>query len=323
MTNSHANLLRATGTLARRTPTTPNNARRQPFRVIRLALVAGCVITLMQGCKPAAESDGKTESTLDRIRRQKVVRIGYANEAPFAYKDSKTGRLTGEAPEIARVIFRQMGVEEVEGVLTEFGSLIPGLKAGRFDVIAAGMYITPERGKEIAFSNPSYSIGEAFAVLKGNPKNLHSYEDVVAHKSATLGVVAGTVERGYARAVGIPDERIIVFPGAPSAIEGVRAKRVDAFAGTSLTIQDLLDKEATGAVERALPFTDPVIKGKTVRGYGAFGFRKDDHLLLQRFNEGLATLVGTPEHAALVRPFGFTIDELPGRITAEALCRSE
>ena len=35
-----------------------------------------------------------------------------------------------------------MGINQVEGVLTEFGSLIPGLQARRFDIIAAGMYVT-------------------------------------------------------------------------------------------------------------------------------------------------------------------------------------
>jgi polar amino acid transport system substrate-binding protein len=35
-----------------------------------------------------------------------------------------------------------MGIHQIEVVTTDFGSLIPGLQAGRFDVIAAGMYRT-------------------------------------------------------------------------------------------------------------------------------------------------------------------------------------
>jgi polar amino acid transport system substrate-binding protein len=213
-----------------------------------------------------------------------------------------------------------MGVE-VEGVLTEFSSLIPGLQAGRFDMIAAGMYVKPERCREIAFSNPTYGVGEAFAVLKGNPKKVHSYEDVAAHENATLGVVAGAVERGYAESTGVPDGRVVVFPDAPSALAGVRAGRVDAYAGTSLTVQDLLAKDKSGALERADPFTDPIIGGESIRGYGAFGFRKEDAALRNVLNEGLKGFLGTPEHAALVRPFGFTESELPGAVTAEELCR--
>jgi Bacterial extracellular solute-binding proteins, family 3 len=37
------------------------------------------------------------------------------------------------------------------GVLTKFGALIPGLRAGRFDMIAATMYITPPYRKQVQF----------------------------------------------------------------------------------------------------------------------------------------------------------------------------
>lgn len=269
------------------------------------------------GAGEGAEAD---QNTLERIRAEGVVRVGYANEAPYAYKDSATGELTGEAPEIARVIMEDLGVTEIEGVLTEFGSLIPGLKAGRFDIIAAGMYILPERCKQISFSNPTYAIGEAFAVKTGNPVNLHSYEDVKNNPDATLGVVAGAVQRDYARKAGIPDSQVIVFPDAPSALAGVEAGRVDAYAGTSLTVQDLLDKTSSGALERAEPFTGPTVDGEEVRGYGAFGIRHEDDALREAINEQLAGFIGTPEHLELVRPFGFTEYDLPGDRTAEELC---
>ncbi len=79
--------------------------------------------------------------TLEEARQKGAVRIGFANEAPFGFAD-KDGEATGEAPEIARVVFHRMGIERVDAVLTEWASLIPGLRAGRFDVIAAGMFIT-------------------------------------------------------------------------------------------------------------------------------------------------------------------------------------
>lgn len=288
-----------------------NSLRIQTYTVLAVFIWA-------IGCTP---SSSESQTTLETIQQAKTVKIGYANEAPYAYKDTQTGALTGEAPKIASVILNQLGVEEVEGVLTEFGSLIPGLKAGRFDLIAAGMYIKPKRCGEISFSNPTYGIGEAFAVQRGNPKNLHSYEDIVERNDATIGVVSGAVERGYARAVGIPDERIKVFPDAPSAIAGVKAGRVDAYAGTALTVQDLINKESSGKVERATPFSDPIIKGQMVKGYGAFGFRKEDTQLIEAFNGKLASFIGSAKHLEIIRPFGFTENELPGEITAEALCQ--
>jgi polar amino acid transport system substrate-binding protein len=248
--------------------------------------------------------------------------VGFANEPPYAYLDTESGRLTGEAPEVARHVFGRLGASEVEGVLTEFGSLIPGLEAGRFDVIAAGMYVTPERAQEIHFSEPTYCIGEAFIVATGNPSGLHGYEDVAGHPSARLGVVAGTVERGYARSTGVPDERVVVLPDAPSALDAVRAGRIDAYAGTSLTVQHLLDRAEDPGLERAAPFADPIIDGRTARGCGAFGIRRRDSELLEAVNGALAAFLGTPEHLALVRPFGFTEAELPGEVrTADLIGR--
>lgn len=264
---------------------------------------------------------GSGANTLERIRDAGVVRVGFANEAPYAYIDAATGRLTGEAPELARLIFRQLGVAEIEGVLTEFGALIPALKAGRFDVIAAGMYITPQRCQEIAFSDPTYAVSEAFIVKAGNPLDLHGYRDLRDTPGATLGIVSGAIQLQYARAIGIPDERIRIFPGAPAAIDGVAAGRASAYAATALTVNDLL-RRSSGPLERAMPFTDLIIDDNAVKGYGAFGFRKADKALRDAFNQVLNATLGTPRHRALIAPFGFTPDMLPGGLLAAKLCEA-
>ena len=283
-------------------------------------LVAAVLLVTWLWPRPGELRGGTaTGSTLERIRAAGFVRVGFANEAPYAYVDTDSGRLTGEAPELARLVFRQLGVEEIRGVLTEFGSLIPALKAGRFDVIAAGMYITPARCEEILFSDPTYAIGEAFIVPAGNPLDLHGYRDLRDTEGATLGVVTGAIQLQYARAVGIGDERIRIFPDAPSAVDGVAAGRVSAYAGTALTVNDLLGK-TSAPLQRALPFTDLVIDGEVIKGYGAFGFRKDDEAFRDAFNQVLRATVGTPRHLELIEPFGFTADMLPGDATATELC---
>ena len=294
----------------------PSGVRRRV-----LAGFGGAVLApLIAGCGQRGGDDSRSQiTTLARARRQGRLRIGYANEAPYAYFDATVRRVTGEAPEIARTILADMGIREVEGELTEFGSLIPGLKARRFDIIAAGMYVLPERCREIDFSNPTYRVGEAFLVVSGNPNRLHAYQDVVTQADAILAVVAGAVQRRYARQSGIPDERVVVYPDAVSAMEGVAAGRADAYAATSLTVNNLLSR-SSGKVDRAVPFADPHFDGAVVRGYGAFGFRKMDDELRQAFNDRLSQFIGTPRHLALVRPFGFTEREMPGNVTASMLC---
>ena len=287
----------------------------------RSATVFGVAVLLAAAV--AACSSDSPHATTDELRKRGVAKVGYANESPYAYVANDTGKLTGEAPEIARAVLHQMGVPEVEGVLTEFGSLVPGLKAGRFDFVAAGMYVTPARCKEVAFSEPTYCIGQAFAVKAGNPQGLHSYRDVAKSERARLGVVRGTVEQGYAEKLGVPAARIVIFPDAPSALAGVQAGRVDAFAGTSLTINDLLKKAGDGALMRATPFRDPVIDGKPARGCGAFAFRRRDTALLAAFNQKLTAFIGSDAHVAIMQSFGFTRDDLPTGVTTAALCAAQ
>ncbi len=291
-------------------------------KAITLTFLTGVLSVGLTSCN-SGEGDSTTsasQSTLEKIQEEGVIRIGYANEAPYAYEDIDSNRVTGEAPEIARHVAAELGVENVEGVLTEFGALIPGLKAGRFDIIAAGMYIKPKRCEQINFSDPTYKIGEALVVEKGNPHDIHSYEDIAQSDELTIGVVTGAIELEYAEAVGIRRDRIQSFPNHPSAVAGVASGRVDAYAGTALTVQDMVDKDQSGKVERAVPFTNPVIDGTEVAGYGAFGFRKEDEELRAKFDEVLDTFIGTEEHLNMVRPFGFTESELPGDVTASELC---
>ncbi|WP_119460791.1 ectoine/hydroxyectoine ABC transporter substrate-binding protein EhuB [Rhodospirillaceae bacterium SYSU D60014] len=279
-----------------------------------VAALAGLIATA------ALTMSATAQDTLEQAREQGYIRVGFANEAPYGYA-TPAGELTGEAPEIAKAVLKKMGIEEVDGVLTEFGSLIPGLQAGRFDMIAAGMFITPKRCEQIAFSEPSYGIGQAFLVKEGNPKDLQTYEDIAADSEATLGVMAGAIEKDYATKSGVPADQILTFPDGPSGLAAVQAGRVDAFALTSLSIGDLVAKAGEGAgVERAEPFG--MVAGESVKGHGGFGFRKEDEALLAEFNKHLAEFIGSPEHLALVEPFGFTKAELPAKTTAE-LCAGE
>lgn len=288
--------------------------RRSPATGLALALaVAGLLL---------GAASAQAQSTLERIKERGTVRIAFANEAPFGYRTME-GEVTGEAPEVAKEIFRRMGVPKVEAVLTEWGSLIPGLQAGRFDVIAAGMYVLPKRCRQIAFSEPTYCLGEGFVVARGNPRNLRSYADVREDDDAVLGVMAGAVEADIAKAVGIPQDRVRVYPDGPSAVSAVRAGRVDAYAGTALTVRDLA-KKGGAAVEPARPFEQPTLHGHPIQGCGAFGFRKADTALREAFNAQLEGFVGTGEHMELVEPFGFLESEMPPPdLTTEELCNRQ
>lgn len=257
------------------------------------------------------------ESTLERVQKQGYIRIGFANEAPYSYVTS-AGQLTGESPAVFRYVMKRLGVDEVDGALTEWGSLIPGLKAGRFDAIVASMYVTPRRCKQIIFADPTYGVGEAFVVKNGNPDGVGTYADAVK-KGRKIAFIAGTAEIEHAKLAGLTRKQRLVVPDFASAVAAVKAGRVSAAAFTSLTAGDLAAKD--DGVERAKPFTF-VHKGKRYRGEGSFGFRKEDTSLRDAVNVELAKFIGTAEHLAMVGKFGFDESNLPEK-TAAQLCAGE
>ncbi|MFC3286211.1 ectoine/hydroxyectoine ABC transporter substrate-binding protein EhuB [Litchfieldella rifensis] len=279
------------------------------MNIFRTAITANVLAVAIVASTPALAV------TLDELRERGAVRAAFANESPYGYVNEE-GVLTGESPEVARVIFNRLGVENLDGILTEWASLLPGLNAGRWDMVAAGMFITPGRCKEVAFSNPSYMMGQSFLVQAGNPHDLHSYEDVANNDEVTLGVLAGAVERGYARDAGIPDSQVQELPDQTSMLAAVRTGRIDAAALTSVSIERMAQLGGD-RVERAEPFDTP----PEAIGYGGFAFRKADEALIEEFNAHLADFIGSEEHLELVRPFGFTEANLPGDTTAEELCQ--
>lgn len=274
------------------------------------AVAALVVLTLLSNVALA-------ETTLEKARKSGYIRVGFANESPFSYATS-SGKLTGESPEVFRKVMSNLGVNEVDGVLIEWSSLIPGLKAGRFDAIVASMYITPKRCKQVLFANPTYGIGEAFIVKKGNPDGISTYQDAVV-KGMKIAFVAGTAEIGHAKMAGMKRKQRVIVPDFASAIASVKAGRVSAAALTSLTAQGLAAKD--DGIERAKPFTFSH-KGKKFRGEGSFGFRTEDADLRDAVNKELAKFIGSPEHLALIKEFGFDSSNLPEK-TAVQHCAGE
>jgi len=254
----------------------------------------------------------QAETTLERIQKQGFIRIGFANEAPYSFATAE-GKLTGESPAVFRHVMAKLGVKEVDGVLTEWGSLIPGLRAGRFDAIVASMYITPARCQQIIFANPTYGIGEALVVKKGNPDGVSNYADAVA-KDKKIAFVAGTAEIEHGRLAGMKRDQEVTVPDFAAAVANVKSGRASAAAFTSLTALDLASKD--DSIERAKPFTF-THNGKIYKGEGSFGFRQEDSSLRDAVNAELAKFLGTPEHLAMVKPFGFDAANLPEKTAAQ------
>lgn len=280
----------------------------------KYAITLFVALLFLSGCTSASGD----QSTLKKAREQGYVTVGFANEKPYAYQTAD-GELTGEAVEVARVILERLSIEEMRGVLTEFSSLVPGLQAGRFDMVTAGMFITPQRAAEesVQFANPEFMIGQAIAVHKGNPYDLHSYEDIGENPEVNIAVVGGAIEYQYVTGSGVSEDQIVTVPDMPSALSSLLAGRVDVITATGPSLQATLDTANNNSIERVAEFEQPIIDGDSVEGYGATVFRTEDQTFIDAFNAELEKLKESGELLEIMEPFGFTEDEMPGDITAE------
>ena len=85
----------------------------------------------------------------------------------------------------------------------------------------------PARCDEIAFSEPSYGIGQAILVPAGNPKGIVDYASFADNADLKLAVMAGAVEGGYAKdaGVGFDPGRQPARPGEPRRRGAGRPRR--------------------------------------------------------------------------------------------------
>ncbi|MEZ7006875.1 ectoine/hydroxyectoine ABC transporter substrate-binding protein EhuB [Streptomyces sp. AD55] len=287
----------------------------RPTRRSLLAGVAALGALGAAGCSRVATASGvRGGDLLDRLRAQGVVRLGIAGEIPFGYID-RDGELTGEAPELAKAVFKRLGVDRVQPVPTEFGSLIPGLASQQFDVVAAGMYINEDRCRQVIFADPDYQMLDSFIVRKGNPLGLRDYRDVV-EKKARFATGTGYAEIQYAVDAGYKESDILIVPDQVAGLNAVEAGRVDVFAGTALTTREVVKKSAKAEVTEAFA---PLVDGKPHVDGGGFAFRPTETNLRDAFNVELRKLKKSGELLRILRPFGFTENEMTD-LTAKELC---
>ncbi len=272
---------------------------------------------LLSACGDDGGGETEAGNVLERGREQGFLRVGFANEAPYGFAD-EAGNVTGEAPEVARAVLAELGIPEMDGVVTEFGSLIPSLNAGRMDMVAAGMFINPERCEQALFSDPDYCAPQALAVQAGNPLGLSDYESV-REAGANLGVLSGAVEETHAEQVGI--ENVTVLDDTPGLVEALRGGRIDAFALTSFTVNwQTRDVEGVEALE---PFVYTV-DGEEQLGCGGYVFRQEDEEFRDEFNQVLNEMLDAGEILPLIEEFGWSQTEidLARETSAEELCEA-
>jgi polar amino acid transport system substrate-binding protein len=261
-------------------------------------------------------------ASLEDIQASGTIRIAVANEIPYGYVDPN-GEAMGAGPDVAKKIAEELGIENIEWVTTQFSSLIPGLQADQFDVVAAEMAILPDRCQQVVYSEPSTSYGEGLLVAAGNPSDIHSFADFADRDDITVAIMAGADQLEMLQALGVPENRMVTIQSNSDAISTVSTGRADAYAATGLTVGELDNQSEQ--VEAAAEFVDPVINGEEVRSWGGFTFASNNEGLRDAWNEALLTFKETDEWRAILSGYGFTEADIEGSFnaTTEELCAAE
>lgn len=271
---------------------------------LKTAFASVCAVTL----GALAANAGPLQ---DRIDAGETIRIGFANEVPWAYPGEGNEPL-GFVNAHAIGVLNAMGYDNIEPVVTDWGGLIPGLKAGRFDLITGGMYILAERCENVAFSDPMAKVGDILIVPAGNPKGLHNMDDIAA-AGATLVTGAGYNSIKVAKAAGV--ENIMEVPGPTEILAAVKAGRADAGAVTYFTGASLV-AEAGEGVELSDASKQPVEGANWV----GIAFRHEDADVRDAFNAAQAGHLGSDAMLAAVAQYGYGKGALPDDKTTEWVC---
>lgn len=223
---------------------------------------------------------------------QKTITIATSNDAPFSFTDQATGELKGIDGEMVNAIAEAKGWK-IKVFTAEYATLIAALNAKKADVIVDAMYITDDRKKQINFTDPWYTEGEAMVVPADS--TLASRDDV---KGKVLGAQTGTVFKDLVDSLG--GSQVKLFDSQAALLAAVENKQVDAVFTDSAVIGYSLVQKPNPKLKLVSPY-EPFYPGII----GA-GVRKDDSQLLQDLNAGLADLKKTSKYLEILKKYGLT-----------------
>lgn len=131
---------------------------------------------------------GSDDAKPGQAAKRTELRIGTdATYPPFETIDLATGEPEGFDIELVTEVCRRNRWRAVF-IVTPFDGIIPGLLAGKYDLVVSAMTITAKRAAVIAFSDPYYLAGQTIAVPP-DENGISSIDDLVGKR---VGVQLGT-----------------------------------------------------------------------------------------------------------------------------------
>lgn len=155
--------------------------------MLRAAIIAAVAAMSLGGIEEASAQ------CLPAIMKKGVLlsAVGLMGTKPIVWKDEKTGKYEGFEAELLSEVSKRIGVPKWDYVVTEWTTMIPGLKAERWDIIFSAMSVTQERiqGAGIDYSNPYFMLYDQVIVRNDSP--IKTMDDL---KGKTLASPLGTLD---------------------------------------------------------------------------------------------------------------------------------
>jgi ABC-type amino acid transport substrate-binding protein len=248
---------------------------------------------------------------LDDIKKAGVITAGSGamGTKPAAWQNDD-GSYSGYEWDIFHEIGTRLGIPKEDYVVTEWSTLIPGVKAKRWDIILSGMLITQERvqGGGVIFSNPYFMIYDD-VIVKGD-SSIKTLDDL---KGKTIASVLGTMDSLNAHALvdkGLA-AKVLDFNtfGDPfTALQNGQADAVVIDQGTlSGQIQTMKDLRTIGEPIKYTPkpeWAAAEAQAPYILGAQGIGMRKDCEDLRTAINGALAAMEADGTRKAILEKYG-------------------
>ena len=216
------------------------------------------------------------DSVIETISERGVLKVGLSEFVPWAMRN-KNGDLIGFEPDVARELASDMGVE-LELYPTAWDGIIPALLSGKFDVIIAGMSVTPLRNLKVNFSDPYARSGMGMLAnqeLAGGFDSLDAFNRANVTFAARRGATAVEVVRAR-----FPDAELLLFDDEPTIVQEVLSGNAHAMVAS----EPLPSWEVAKNPDRLFKPTDTLFRVAVE----AFALRKGDPDALNFFNNWIA-----------------------------------
>lgn len=181
-------------------------------------LLASMILILSACGTEKADEEKANGEKLELVKKGALTFSMTGQYPPLNFK--KDGKLTGFDVEIGTEIAKRIGLE-ANPVTNPWETIIQGLKAKKYDAIIGSMTATPERDKQVDFTNPYYLSGAQIFVAEGN-NDIQSKEDL---KGKTIGVIQASTWKDMAEEL---SDQVKGYPTDVNALQDLELGRLDA-----------------------------------------------------------------------------------------------